>query len=149
MLASRVISSKYIDTHCNIPNILQKLCPTIPLLPLSPTYQANTLTNNNKSNNSIADPTHSSHPSISQLFETELQNKLLVSPTKSSNLSSGLFEGCISVASDRASQQATLQLREEVPNIWGAFGIHPLYAGKNQQFQIIRIINFSGYYIWR
>jgi TatD DNase family protein len=77
---------KFIDTHCNIPNILQKI-----------------FLNSND---------------ILKKKIYELKN----------NSFGPFFEGCISVSSDVESQKETLKLIEEEEDIWGAFGIHPLYS---------------------
>lgn len=37
-------------------------------------------------------------------------------------------ESCVSVSSDAPSQNATCELMDNTENIFGAFGIHPLYA---------------------
>eukprot|EP01114_Cavostelium_apophysatum_P023872 TRINITY_DN9138_c0_g1_i1.p1 TRINITY_DN9138_c0_g1~~TRINITY_DN9138_c0_g1_i1.p1 ORF type:complete len:273 (+),score=27.24 TRINITY_DN9138_c0_g1_i1:1-819(+) len=74
---------KYVDTHCNIPNILQKF-------------------------------------------------KLTPNVTNYAKFRSESFpancEAVLSVASDSESQQATLDLIDKDPLVWGAFGIHPLYG---------------------
>ena len=77
---------RYIDTHCNLPNIIEKL-------------------------------------KLPQGTSSFLQ-------WRKENLSDH-FEGCISVASDSASQPQTIELINNVNDIYAAFGIHPLYAGRN------------------
>lgn len=83
----------YIDTHCNIPNILQKI-----QLPVS-----------------------------KESFE-KLRSQFVFTSSKKHNLSIE-FEKCISVSSDAPSEEDTFNLIQSVDSIYGAFGIHPLYAG--------------------
>ncbi len=77
---------RFVDTHCNIPNILQKL-----------KFEPN--------------------PLGFQKFSRDYLPKE--------------FEACISVASDSESRPQTLDLARNVDNIFGAFGIHPLYGGED------------------
>eukprot|EP01130_Rhizamoeba_saxonica_P018490 TRINITY_DN9273_c0_g2_i1.p1 TRINITY_DN9273_c0_g2~~TRINITY_DN9273_c0_g2_i1.p1 ORF type:complete len:313 (-),score=54.92 TRINITY_DN9273_c0_g2_i1:12-950(-) len=78
----------YIDTHCNIPNILEKC------------------------DKSIDEFSNFKDEVISAVHHQEGVH----------------FEGCISVASDNATRDSTVHLMNNENEIYGAFGIHPLYA---------------------
>jgi Tat protein secretion system quality control protein TatD with DNase activity len=77
--------ARFVDTHCNIPNILQKF---------------------------------KLYPSAENFTKFSKEHF----PTQ--------FESCISVSSDSESHSDTLQIISTTTNIFGAFGIHPLYAGE-------------------
>jgi Tat protein secretion system quality control protein TatD with DNase activity len=93
MLSNTIKFFKYVDTHCNLPNILQKLKLDV------------------------------NESSFFKLKTEQFSKYTSKVPAE--------FEGCISVSSDAASQDETLQLMDKIDCIHGAFGIHPLYAGNS------------------
>jgi Tat protein secretion system quality control protein TatD with DNase activity len=78
---------EFVDTHCNVPNVLQAL--------------------------SVSEPDLNWETLTSLFPATKPSTKL---------------RAILSVSSDRASNDATLKLLDQCENVYGAFGIHPLYA---------------------
>ena len=98
---------RFVDTHCNIPNIIQKL-----KLPSS---------------------------NVSSFSKLQLD---YFSPLLASSPCALECEKIISVSSDSESQSETLKLIESEPRVYGAFGIHPLYAGISPPALVFSLLKF-------